>query len=151
MLFIPCRNIAFLRVYHHHVSGEDQNNHLTGIPRSFASVLSSAFISFTITLPNQDLYACSRYMNRWRSPVTPAVRGDLRKTILVDPLKVPINSEETWIYGTRLSTVILVRRDGSATFIERDIWKLDSDGKPVKGDSVKGDRVHTFKLTPRDN
>ncbi|KAI0772258.1 NRDE protein-domain-containing protein [Irpex lacteus] len=104
-----------------------------------------------LPLAETDLVESLFNLLTWRSPVTPAVRGDLRKTILVDPLKVPINSEETWIYGTRLSTVILVRRDGSATFIERDIWKLDSDGKPVKGDSVKGDRVHTFELTPRDN
>lgn len=29
-------------------------------------------------------------------------------------------------YGTRLSTVVLIRRDGNATFIERDIWALES-------------------------
>jgi uncharacterized protein with NRDE domain len=34
-------------------------------------------------------------------------------------------------YGTRLSTVLLVRRDGTVLFIERDIWKL-VDGKAVK-------------------
>lgn len=30
------------------------------------------------------------------------------------------------VYATRLSTVVLVRRDGSVLFIERDIWKLAS-------------------------
>lgn len=34
-------------------------------------------------------------------------------------------------YGTRLSTVLLVRRDGAVLFIERDVWKL-VDGKAVK-------------------
>ena len=90
-------------------------------------------------------------MNRWKSPNAPVVRGDLRNTIRIDPLEVPVNSEETWIYGTRLSTVILVRRDGQAVFVERDIWKLGSDGKPVKGDWPKGDRIHRFHLATRSN
>lgn len=37
-------------------------------------------------------------------------------------------------YGTRLSTVILVRRNGSVLFIERDIWLRDTDGSVVRGD-----------------
>ncbi|KAF9451858.1 hypothetical protein P691DRAFT_806522 [Macrolepiota fuliginosa MF-IS2] len=35
-------------------------------------------------------------------------------------------------YGTRLSTVLLVRRDGSVLLIERDIWRLGKSGKPER-------------------
>jgi hypothetical protein len=37
--------------------------------------------------------------------------------------------KEPRYYGTRLSTILLVKKDGSVVFIERDIWKL-VDGKP---------------------
>ena len=37
-------------------------------------------------------------------------------------------------YGTRLSTVLLVRNNGQVLFIERDIWKLGDEGVPVKSD-----------------
>ena len=50
-------------------------------------------------------------------------------------------------YGTRLSTVILIRRDGSATFIERDVWALDEHGRVVKRDSGH-DRVFRFAIQP---
>lgn len=92
-----------------------------------------------------------RLMNRWKNHVAPTVRSELRNTILIDPMRDPVTSEETWVYGTRLSTVILVRRDGSVLFIERDIWKLDSEGQIQKGDWPKGDRVHSFQLASRDS
>ena len=90
-------------------------------------------------------------MNRWKNHVAPTVRSELRNTILIDPMRDPVTFEETWVYGTRLSTVILVRRDGSVLFIERDIWKLDSEGQIQKGDWPKGDRVHSFQLASRDS
>lgn len=31
-------------------------------------------------------------------------------------------------YGTRLSTIILVKRDGSVVFRERDVWKITNQG-----------------------
>ncbi|KAF5348592.1 hypothetical protein D9756_009614 [Leucocoprinus leucothites] len=56
-------------------------------------------------------------------------------------------------YGTRLSTVLLIRRDGSVLFIERDIWRLGKDGKPERldysesrGESDVKQRVFEFKL-----
>ncbi len=56
-------------------------------------------------------------------------------------------------FGTRLSTVLLIRRDGSVIFIERDIWRLGKDGKPERLDykerQKEGDtrqRVFEFKL-----
>jgi uncharacterized protein with NRDE domain len=38
------------------------------------------------------------------------------------------------LYATRLSTVLLIRRSGEALFVERDIWKLGSDGKAELAD-----------------
>ncbi|ORY23949.1 NRDE protein-domain-containing protein [Naematelia encephala] len=47
-----------------------------------------------------------------------------------NPLKN--NTQGRW-YGTRVSTVILVRDDGQVTFVERDISVLGPDGSAVKG------------------
>ncbi|KIY51510.1 DUF833-domain-containing protein [Fistulina hepatica ATCC 64428] len=49
------------------------------------------------------------------------------------------------LYGTRLSTVFLVRRDGRALFCERDIWKLGADGRPERGDPA-AQRVCRFQM-----
>jgi len=52
----------------------------------------------------------------------------------------------TDLYGTRLSTVVLVGRDGEVVFIERDIWTLDRDGKtPIRADPST-QRRFKFKL-----
>ena len=48
-------------------------------------------------------------------------------------------------YGTRLSTVILVRRDGGVLFVERDIWALDVAGHAVKADRTS-ERTFRFRL-----
>jgi uncharacterized protein with NRDE domain len=48
-------------------------------------------------------------------------------------------------YGTRLSTVLLVRNNGQVLFIERDIWKLGEKGVPVKSDPPT-ERKHIFNL-----
>jgi uncharacterized protein with NRDE domain len=63
----------------------------------------------------------------------------LRNTIMIDPLalapKPHAASTEPRYYGTRLSTVILVSRETKrVTFIERDIWGIGGDGKPVMGE-----------------
>lgn len=47
-------------------------------------------------------------------------------------------------YGTRLSSVLLVKTNGEALFIERDIWKL-VDGDPVKADP-SSQRVFRFQV-----
>lgn len=39
-------------------------------------------------------------------------------------------------YGTRLAQVILVRRDGRVTYIERDVWTLDGAGTPVRASAA---------------
>ncbi|EJD50514.1 DUF833-domain-containing protein [Auricularia subglabra TFB-10046 SS5] len=89
-------------------------------------------------------------------------REDLRRTIQVPlinlegvpnlngPAGSAISSEERralW-YGTRLATVILVRRNGSVLFVERDIYRLDQRGEPCNGSLLDGghDRVYSFDV-----
>ncbi|KAI0695299.1 NRDE protein-domain-containing protein [Cytidiella melzeri] len=97
----------------------------------------------------------------WRTDPPPRTRTDLRNTIQIipSPISTPqtrpsssssSSSQPTHYYGTRLSTVLLVRRDGTVLFTERDIWRLDSSEeeegcRPVPGDR-KGDRVCRFQL-----
>jgi hypothetical protein len=50
------------------------------------------------------------------------------------------------MYGTRLSTVLLVKKSGEALFVERDIWQL-IDGKPVMAD-LRSHRTFRFRVFP---
>lgn len=79
-------------------------------------------------------------------------RSELRNTVQVKPLSINLTTpgdasadsaaaQTSW-YGTRVSTVVLVGRDGRVLFVERDIWKLQ-DGVPIEGDP-REDRVHRF-------
>ncbi|KAL0062325.1 hypothetical protein AAF712_010809 [Marasmius tenuissimus] len=61
-------------------------------------------------------------------PVTK--RGELRNTVQVEPIAATWGGRVAY-YGTRLSNVLLIRRNGLVTFIERDIWKL-VDGKVTR-------------------
>ncbi len=63
----------------------------------------------------------------------------------VDPIKVSIGAGLNGWYGTRLSTIVLIRKDGSVVFRERDIWTLNATGEPVRGDD-SSDRLLEFKL-----
>ncbi|KAI0657260.1 DUF833-domain-containing protein [Cubamyces menziesii] len=89
----------------------------------------------------------------WKSEHAPLDRSELRNTILVDPLLIGAeeSSDERCpnYYGTRLSTVILIRRNGTALFIERDIWTLDDQGRIARGDP-QHDRVFRFQIKPDD-
>ncbi|KAK0243841.1 NRDE protein-domain-containing protein [Armillaria nabsnona] len=67
-------------------------------------------------------------------------RSELKKAIHVVPLSI-----EGKMYGTRLSTVLLVRRDGEVLFVERDIWKLDHDGTVTKA-PPESQRLYRFQL-----
>ncbi|KAG7087931.1 hypothetical protein E1B28_011977 [Marasmius oreades] len=67
----------------------------------------------------------------WKSPEPLTERSQLRNTVEVVPLPATWGSGRAEYYGTRLSTVLLIRRDGQVTFIERDIWKL-VDGKVTR-------------------
>jgi len=90
----------------------------------------------------------------WRCPDPIQDRSQLRNTIEVDPL--PIRPEQSSsaevtpadFYGTRISTVILIRRDGRALFIERDIWQMQMDGEHKITRAAKGSqRVQRFNLS----
>ncbi|KAI0769102.1 DUF833-domain-containing protein [Trametes elegans] len=85
----------------------------------------------------------------WRSEHAPLDRSELRNTILVDPVLIgeAPGQQSPEPYGTRLSTVILIRRDGAALFIERDIWTVDEHGRPARGDPGR-DRVFRFQIEP---
>lgn len=88
---------------------------------------------------------------RWQPDPPPANAVGLRNAIQITPLRVSAtlapdsSSSEPIYYGTRLSTVVLVRRDGSVLFVERDIWKLDDRGSLVRG-RPKDDRSFRFDL-----
>jgi uncharacterized protein with NRDE domain len=82
----------------------------------------------------------------WRSAQPPEDRSQLRNTILIDPIPISPKTSggQSEYYGTRLATVILVKRDGSVTFVERDVWKLGHNHDPIKGIS---DEQRTFQFT----
>ena len=66
----------------------------------------------------------------------------MRSSISIPPTRLPskdlVKGDDEW-YGTRVSTVLLVRRASSeheapaARIIERDIWMLNEHGEPVAG------------------
>jgi uncharacterized protein with NRDE domain len=77
--------------------------------------------------------------------------ADAAKSTLIQPVEVgpnpdhPLQPGETprW-YATRVSTVIMVRDDGSTTFVERDRALL-IDGNPTPG----GERRFDFSAVVR--
>jgi uncharacterized protein with NRDE domain len=93
------------------------------------------------------MHADHAALYRWRSDAPPRARSELRNTIQIEPLEVPLaeSATEGPLYGTRLSTVILVRRDGTAVFFERDVWVLDAQGRAHRGDPAAM-RAFEFKL-----
>ncbi|KDQ62816.1 hypothetical protein JAAARDRAFT_30726 [Jaapia argillacea MUCL 33604] len=84
----------------------------------------------------------------WKSREPVRHRSELRNTIQIPPMMIPEGDTPTSdkaLYGTRLSTVILIRKDGQATFVERDIYKLDTMGEPVKA-GASTQRIFRFQL-----
>ncbi|GBE83257.1 DUF833-domain-containing protein [Sparassis latifolia] len=82
----------------------------------------------------------------WKCNPSPLDRSELRNTIQVEPLVVASpDSAHCEYYGTRLSTVILIGRNGSVLFVERDVWALDAEGRPVRADAEK-QRVFRFQI-----
>ncbi|KAH9841689.1 DUF833-domain-containing protein [Rhodofomes roseus] len=88
----------------------------------------------------------------WTSDPAPVDRAALRNTIRVDPFltQVPQSSDRKEYYGTRLSTVLLVRKDGGVCLVERDAWMLDPHGDVVEADA-KGQRVFHFQIDLESN
>ncbi|KAI0041430.1 DUF833-domain-containing protein [Auriscalpium vulgare] len=81
-----------------------------------------------------------------RSSTPPRDRSELKNTVHVAPLtmRVAPDAAAHW-YGTRLATVVLIRRDGRALFIERDMWQLDASGAVSLGDASR-QREYRFNL-----
>ncbi|KLO06270.1 hypothetical protein SCHPADRAFT_910444 [Schizopora paradoxa] len=92
----------------------------------------------------------------WQPPTRPSNRLQLRTSIQIAPLAMtaslhpdatphPHPAPHHVYYGTRLSTVLLVGRDGRVRFVERDVWVLNhrhskhSGRHHKEGDSDKGD------------
>ena len=69
-------------------------------------------------------------------------RTQLKNTIHVDPVYI---GDPPSLYGTRLSTVILIKRTGQTLFMERDMWQVDGDDQLTKTDPPS-ERVHRFQL-----
>jgi uncharacterized protein with NRDE domain len=84
----------------------------------------------------------------WRSPEPVLKPSDLQNTILAEPIQIKpktASDGDPDLYGTRLSTVLLIRRAGQVLFIERDVYRLDDDREPTIRDPP-ADRVFRFTL-----
>ncbi|CAE6350227.1 unnamed protein product [Rhizoctonia solani] len=106
------------------------------------------------------------------NPIKPTTRYGLRTTISVPPIPV---EPEAWLktlhpsednvpastdaapalnsenrrdyYATRLTSIILVRRDGRATFVERDVWvQKNGAGEPEKCLDIGLQRRFDFQI-----
>jgi len=75
----------------------------------------------------------------------PRERAELKNTIFVPPFESS-SGVSHGIYGTRLAQVVLVRRDGLVTYVERDVWVLDNKGVPVQSSAVDNMRSFTFTV-----
>ncbi|KAI9443438.1 DUF833-domain-containing protein [Lactarius indigo] len=77
----------------------------------------------------------------------PRERAELKNTILVPVVDVGATKPDTphGYYGTRLAQVVLVRRNGHVTYIERDVWLLDTTGAPVRAGATDL-RAFSFRL-----
>jgi hypothetical protein len=84
--------------------------------------------------------------NSWRSPKLITDRTELRNTVHVTPFPItqPGTTGSDMQYGTRLSTVLLVKKSGEALFIERDIWRLVDD-EPVRAEPWSR-RIFRFRV-----
>ena len=90
----------------------------------------------------------------------PTRRYELRNTIQVTPFALAWEDTgsfecaqktlpSSWprdAYGTMVSTVILIKRNGEVLFVERDVWGRGPDGTPIKSTDHSTDRVFRFKL-----
>jgi uncharacterized protein with NRDE domain len=106
---------------------------------SFKSIMNAV----SPTTPEKELADNLFELLTWKCSQPPSARSELRNTIQVEPFIIQGSRE---FYGTRLSTVILVKRTGEVLFIERDRWKL-VDAKPVLSD-YSSQREFRFGLEP---
>lgn len=90
---------------------------------------------------------CGVVPRSWRSPQPVQHRSQLRETIHVAPISITLESAQgsnASHYATRLSTVLLVGRDGQVLFVERDIWTLEQN--KVTRSEPPSQRVFRFQL-----
>ncbi|KAI0344468.1 DUF833-domain-containing protein [Trametopsis cervina] len=83
----------------------------------------------------------------YKPPTTPLTARD---TIQIPPHARQLSPlPDAALYGTRLSNVILVRRDGGVVFVERDVWMLDphSDGKEARAVPGERKKQRVFRFT----
>jgi len=94
----------------------------------------------------------------------PQTRQELRTSIMIPPvlipnsnytippsgtetaLKEPVTQVSGYWYGTRLSTVLLVKKTGEVTFVERDIWVLDPTTQQPIRCGTDTDRITRLQL-----
>lgn len=84
----------------------------------------------------------------------PAQRSELRNSVLISPLELPMSHRGEW-YATRTSTVILIAKDGSARLVERDTFQLRGgqavlvngpDGSGALDGRSGGQRMYTWQI-----
>ncbi len=75
----------------------------------------------------------------------PTQRSELRNSILIPPVQLPTPAGDGDWYATRTSTVILIAKDGRATFVERDIHTLNHN-IPSQITPGKAQRSFTWNL-----
>ncbi|THH05663.1 hypothetical protein EW145_g4635 [Phellinidium pouzarii] len=117
------------------------------------NILSYALISTAFTYCSIDVlfFSFSCFYVRWKPSTPPGNRSQLRTSIEIPPLRMSsslsadASADGPEFYGTRLSTILLVRRDGRVIFMERDAWKLDKGGNAVRGDP-KDTRIFHLQL-----
>ncbi|WFD32963.1 hypothetical protein MSPP1_004017 [Malassezia sp. CBS 17886] len=87
-------------------------------------------------------------------------REEMQKTVHVAPFEVPSSADHTRLehppanagrvgwYGTRTGTVLLVTREAPrrATFVERDMYTLDSAGRPQRAKGPAHERRYEWAL-----
>lgn len=95
------------------------------------------------TTPEKELADYLFELLTWKSSPPPSARSELKNTVEVEPFIMQGSRE---FYGTRLSTVILVKRTGEVLFVERDRWNL-VDAKPILSDH-SSQREFRFRLQP---
>ncbi|PPR05390.1 hypothetical protein CVT24_008004, partial [Panaeolus cyanescens] len=87
-------------------------------------------------VPEKELVNGLFELLTWHPPQAITKRAELRTTVQVPPVQISYEGTgktTPTFYGTRLSTVLLIKRNGEAVFIERDIYQL-VDGVPVQPD-----------------
>ncbi|KAK0521990.1 hypothetical protein OC834_006458 [Tilletia horrida] len=118
-------------------------------PANIRSTIQVPPVQLPIAKPNQRTAPSSTRSDAQASrgdanpPPVPAQKQDPPQQGTNDAARaiaaaIAAGAELGW-YGTRLSTVILIRRsDGHATFVERDVFGLGEDGETVQRAADKG-------------